>query len=550
MCSKTKTRTLAALFRCTLFVVLCSLVSLSITSALRSTFAVEVGSAVTNNHSIYKLQDERGQAVFPISVVKAKNDLYFLGPECLWCCLGAKKQTNSEDILVLKRIEAPRKDLGKVSWQEANDFVYLPKNEILAVVDKSGDIFEYLLLSPMSNHWRVRRANSSKLGPPDPDYISVCELNNDILLCDPERNQIWFQSEGVHDLKGLLPGVLSWKLKPGDINITDAVCIGQDKGQVYLLKKWGALNKYGIKYGARGQRAYPLHCFAQGQIKFNHPTYFRPSRLYLSMDEIYIVERENNRVLKVLAQSGTTNTFLFPADSNLRGLVKAGNGFWIINGDHFIFRAKNNEIADFATKAHKRIIDKRLNNLILPIMGQSLPSHPGVYPGARRLYRYGVHNGLDMFNQPGAKVQVITGTPVRAACSGKIIRADLNYKDMSYATYNTVIRECFEAHQTSAKNADLLRGCQVWIDSGNGLITKYAHLQSANNKLKVGANVKQGDTIGYVGVSGTGENLPGHARYPHLHFEIWLDGNYLGYGLQPAETISLFEDIFSVKNNK
>jgi murein DD-endopeptidase MepM/ murein hydrolase activator NlpD len=53
-----------------------------------------------------------------------------------------------------------------------------------------------------------------------------------------------------------------------------------------------------------------------------------------------------------------------------------------------------------------------------------------------------------------------------------------------------------------------------------------------------------------VGVSGTGQNLPGRAKYPHLHFEIWLDGKYLGYGLTPAETVGIFEDIFESPSKK
>jgi murein DD-endopeptidase MepM/ murein hydrolase activator NlpD len=77
------------------------------------------------------------------------------------------------------------------------------------------------------------------------------------------------------------------------------------------------------------------------------------------------------------------------------------------------------------------------------------------------------------------------------------------------------------------------------------LITRYAHLNKINPKLKVGQTVKAGDLIGFVGVSGTGQNLPGRAKYPHLHFEIWIDGKYLGYGLTPAETVGVFEDIFA-----
>jgi murein DD-endopeptidase MepM/ murein hydrolase activator NlpD len=512
-------------------------------------FAVEAGTTkniennhrMTNNHSSYRLQDESGHPVHPISVVKIKNDLYFLGPECLWWCLGAKTQVSGEDILILREIEAPRSGKLKVSWQEANDFVYLPQHEAIVVIDKSGDMFEYLLADAANKHWKIRRANSSKLGPPDPDYMAACEMNDGILLLDPERNQIWFQIDKTPNLLGLLPGVLSWKLKAGDVNITDAISIAYYNGHIYVLKKHGALSKYGIKYGAEHNGAFP-----QGQLSFSRPNRFRPSRLYINEDAIYIVERENNRVLRISLSHNATDAFIFSSNSDLRGLVRAGEGFWIINGDRLLYKAINGA-ENYLAKVNPNILDSRLNGLILPIASQSLPSHPGVYPGARRLYRYGVHHGLDMFNQAGSKLPIVIGTPVRAVRDGQVSRVDLNYKDMNYATYNKVIRECFEAHQTSSKNADLLRGCQVWLDNGNSLITKYAHLDSANSKLRVGHAVKQGDIIGYVGVSGTGENLPGHARYPHVHFEIWLDGKYLGYGLTPPETMSLFEDIFLSK---
>jgi hypothetical protein len=115
---------------------------------------------------------------------------------------------------------------------------------------------------------------------------------------------------------------------------------------------------------------------------------------------------------------------------------------------------------------------------------------------------------------------------------------------MNQATFNRVMADCLREHRTSDKNEDLLRGCQVWVDHGDNLVTRYAHLNKINCKIKVGQTVKAGDLIGFVGVSGTGQNLPGKAKYPHLHFEIWLDGKYLGYGLTPAETVGIFENIF------
>ena len=136
------------------------------------------------------------------------------------------------------------------------------------------------------------------------------------------------------------------------------------------------------------------------------------------------------------------------------------------------------------------------------------------------------------------------GTPARAAAGGKITRIDAGFKDMNAAEFNRVMTECYKSHQTSDHNEDLLRGCQVWIDHGGGMVTRYAHLSRINPALKKGQTIAKGETIGFIGVSGTGQNLPGRAKYPHLHFEIWLDGKYLGWGLTPSETMGVFEDIF------
>lgn len=115
---------------------------------------------------------------------------------------------------------------------------------------------------------------------------------------------------------------------------------------------------------------------------------------------------------------------------------------------------------------------------------------------------------------------------------------------MTYAQFTKVMNDCYREHRTSDHNEDLFRGCQVWISHGNGLITRYAHLNKVNPEVKKDQQVGRGDLIGFIGVSGTGQNLPGRAKYPHLHFEIWLDGKYLGWGLTPAETMGVYEDIF------
>ena len=58
----------------------------------------------------------------------------------------------------------------------------------------------------------------------------------------------------------------------------------------------------------------------------------------------------------------------------------------------------------------------------------------------------------------------------------------------------------------------------VVIKHNNGYSTLYAHMKSAS-PLRKGQSVRKGDTVGYVGSTGTSTG-------PHLHFEIMYNGNY------------------------
>lgn len=59
-------------------------------------------------------------------------------------------------------------------------------------------------------------------------------------------------------------------------------------------------------------------------------------------------------------------------------------------------------------------------------------------------------------------------------------------------------------------------GNVVYLDHGNGITTRYAHMSRFS--CKAGDNVKQGQEIGKVGNTGVGTG-------PHLHFEIRIGGN-------------------------
>lgn len=60
-------------------------------------------------------------------------------------------------------------------------------------------------------------------------------------------------------------------------------------------------------------------------------------------------------------------------------------------------------------------------------------------------------------------------------------------------------------------------GNLVEIRHNGGRTTRYAHLSSFGQHIRVGASVEQGQTIGFVGASGL-------ATSPHLHYELRLNG--------------------------
>lgn len=99
------------------------------------------------------------------------------------------------------------------------------------------------------------------------------------------------------------------------------------------------------------------------------------------------------------------------------------------------------------------------------------------------LGRMRAHRGVD-YAAP-------TGTPVYAAGDAKV-----QFRGRQNGYGNTVI-----------------------LDHGQGHTTLYAHLSRFNGNARVGQRVRQGDVIGYVGMTGL-------ATGPHLHYEFRVKGRH------------------------
>jgi murein DD-endopeptidase MepM/ murein hydrolase activator NlpD len=117
------------------------------------------------------------------------------------------------------------------------------------------------------------------------------------------------------------------------------------------------------------------------------------------------------------------------------------------------------------------------------------------------LHRSRPHNGID-FAAP-------RGTPVRSVASGTVM---------------------FVGRQSGYGNL-------VKVDHPGPYETGYAHLQDYAEGIFEGTAIERGQVIGYVGSTGL-------ATGPHLHFELYKDGEFVNpFGESAIETASVVEEI-------
>lgn len=202
---------------------------------------------------------------------------------------------------------------------------------------------------------------------------------------------------------------------------------------------------------------------------------------------------------------------------------------------------------DFVSELRRRYDAWRLSGFRLPILGSTLPDADRLLPGAKRAYRFGIHQGFDMY--PGhVGTPTGYGGPVIAAKAGTVVRADVQYQEMSEEQYLAAIAASQAAGTTPARELDLLRGRQVWIDHGHGIVTRYAHLSAITPDVIDGAHIDAGAMIGFVGNSGMEAAARGSRSGAHLHFELRVDDHYLGEGLASDAIRQLGRQVFGLQH--
>lgn len=179
-----------------------------------------------------------------------------------------------------------------------------------------------------------------------------------------------------------------------------------------------------------------------------------------------------------------------------------------------------------------------------PVAGACLPYADSLMPNWPRAYRNGVHEGVDIY--PGyACAHVELNTPALAMYDGVVVRADLDYVDITVEQIRDFAAQTARDGYTAPEILDVYRGRQVWIDHGSGVVARYAHLESIADGIEVGVQVTQGQHVGGLGESGTPESQLAPGTDIHLHYEVRIGDSFLGAGLPPDVVRGLYERLFS-----
>ena len=414
---------------------------------------------------------------------------------------------------------APGDAVGGLTVQELSEVALSPDTSLL-VVDRSGEVIRY---DVTDETWH--RLDWEAVAGTGGTHVTAVAADEDATyFLDTNAGRVWRVTGGR-------------AVVVAEFQSSRGVDLAVDGESMYvLLREWPGRRPEVVNYRAPGwEKAWVL----SSGLDY-------PSALCAVADGLlYVLDSNDRRVLALDTETGETRrvyTFI-DRDVTLRGCWPVDGGLLLVGpdvvyrtpaaGEGFALRLKGSAEGVAAPPVSEVAWD-RLRGLRMPIASMGLPQRLNSLPAAPRQYRYGVHQGIDFYAWPGG-VKVTTSTEVRAAHDGVVIRADWDYVNPTKSQMDNWLATCREEGYTPEDALDGFRGRQVWLNHGDGLITRYAHLSRIAAGLKVGDWVARGQVIGTVGNSGTPQSLYDADGEIHLHFEIWLDGRYVGQYLSTVE---------------
>ncbi|WP_420437333.1 M23 family metallopeptidase [Candidatus Poriferisocius sp.] len=169
---------------------------------------------------------------------------------------------------------------------------------------------------------------------------------------------------------------------------------------------------------------------------------------------------------------------------------------------------------------------------------------PDLLPNAPRAYRFGIHQGVDF-------LCFSLGRHAVAALDGRVVLAVGDYQDPDPDDRDELLEVASALEATPPFTLLSLYGNYVVIDHGvvpfvGHVVTLYAHLHEVDPDIRVGETIRAGERVGEIGNRGTHAAANGDFyEDPHLHWELHIDNQFLGAGLNTEQTREVYTTLFS-----
>jgi hypothetical protein len=471
-----------------------------------------------NNTSVYRFAAH--SIIHPLRMIARDRQVYLLDS-------GQLELLSLDSLPSCWSVLPPDGMVDGVPMQELADIALSSDRASILALDRAGNLFRYII---DGESWQVERLAGVDAQSDREHLISISTHDDAWYLLDANVGQLWRYTDGRSDVVPL----------DTDLRESADLAVGE---QTFVLAWRPERAEYSLEQ-LSGSPLRPSPAFAPPSDLTD------PSWLLLSREGdgyLYVIGKGYERLWALDPETGASVRQYRFAEKGIKiRAVDVDQGSLYVATRDAIYVYPGRASYGPATGAvgtpcavsselapHDPAVLELLPRLGLPIAGAELPDMGFRLPGAPRSYRYGVHQGLDFYQASGAPVS--KDTPVMAVADGRVIRADVDYVAPSAQEMDEMIALTQEVCHTPDDVLDALRGRQVWIDHGHGVVSRYAHLNAVAQGLWVGQHVEGGQLIGYVGNSGTPASYYGEELEVHLHLEIRIGDGYLGQYLRPLE---------------
>jgi murein DD-endopeptidase MepM/ murein hydrolase activator NlpD len=398
----------------------------------------------------------------------------------------------------------------------------------LLALDRAGDVYRF---DPTAGNWTMERYDRPPSDTYDHYYVALASSGEANYLLETSHEQVWRFSDGQKST----PWVKLPQSRDVDVGASD-------DGVYVLTRSMNSPRANLIRY----RDARQVSDF-QPNVDLMHP------RQVIATDVVvYVLDRAGRRLLTLDPVEGTLLALhQFPDRRAVSAVWAEPSGQYLIlaGRDALYFYGlpeRQTEIEAVQVlegpQPHDPDLLNRLRGLAVPIEGAKITSRDFQMPGAPRHYRLGVHEGIDFYGHT-VGVPVNRRTAVRSVADGTVIRALVDHQPLTALQADEWYAQSRALGYTPQDVLDGYRGMQIWIDHGEGVVSRYAHLGSIEPGIIEGEVVTQGQKIATVGNSGTPGSVESETNDVHLHLELWVGDHFVGQFLRPIEAREWLERI-------